>query len=198
MTFTIMGAALLILAIVPVRAVAQTGPLDSRDRALLDAADGGDVAAIEELLNTGAHVNSVLIRTGSPLIAASRKGRLDAVRLLLDRGADPNLAVPGDGNPLIMAARAGYTDVVALLLDRGAKIDLIGPDDENALIQASAAGRLEVVKLLVARGANVNVSVWVESEFDSPDGEWRTPLNMARRGGHDAVVAFLASAGARD
>ena len=28
--------------------------------------------------------------------------------------------------------------------------------------------------------------------------EWRTPLNMAERGGHKDVVAFLRAAGARE
>jgi ankyrin repeat protein len=96
-----------------------------------------------------------------------------------------------------MAAREGHADVVELLLDRGASIDQVVPRDENALIQASGEGHLQVVKLLVARGANVNARVWVE-EGSQPDGEWRTPLSMARKGGHQAVVAFLVGAGARE
>jgi ankyrin repeat protein len=135
---------------------------------------------------------------GSPLIAAARAGHLAAVRLLLDRGADPNLAVSGDGTPLIMAAREGYADIVALLLDRGASIDKIVPDDENALIQASGEGHIQVVKLLVSRGADVNARAWVDWAVGQPKGEWRTPLSMARKGKHTAVVTFLLSAGARD
>ena len=72
------------------------------------------------------------------------------------------------------------------------------PDDENALIQASAEGRLDVVKLLVSRGADVNARVFVDSTFEKPDGEWRSPLSMARRGRHAEVVTFLQSAGARE
>jgi len=168
------------------------------DRALYDAAESGETSEIEQLLNAGANVNCALAGDGSPLIGAAREGRLVAVRLLLDRGADPNMPVSGDGNPLIMAAREGHVEIVTLLLDRGARIDEMVPSDENALIQASWNGRLQVVKLLVERGANVNARIWVERSSPQTTGEWRTPLSMARRGGHDAVVAFLIAAGAQE
>lgn len=197
----------------------------SADRALYRAAERGDVDRITELLAAGANINAVLEGDGSPLIAAARAGRLAAVRLLLDGGADPNLGVEGDGNPLIMAAREGHGAIVALLLDRGASIELVVPGDENSLIQASGHGHLAVVKLLVSRGANVNARVWVESGsgvvggvpggvvggvaggvpggvpggvVGGASGEWRSPLSMARAGGHADVVAYLQSAGARE
>ncbi|MGH9176462.1 MAG: ankyrin repeat domain-containing protein, partial [Vicinamibacterales bacterium] len=65
-----------------------------------------------------------------------------------------------------------------------------------ALIQASGTGQLDVVKVLVARGADVNARVFAEAAYERPNGEWRTPLGMAERGGHGAVVAFLRAAGA--
>jgi bla regulator protein blaR1 len=211
-------ASVVVLSIAPVRAVAlSTNPTDTvsqdsgtqtedtrqrrsspLDRALYEAVESGEISEIERLLNAGANVNCALDGDGSPLIGAARKGRLAAVRLLLDRGADPNMPVSGDGNPLIMAAREGHADVVTLLLDRGAKIDEMVPSDENALIQASWKGRLQVVKLLVERGANVNARIWVERDFPGATGELRTSLSMARKGGHEAVVAFLLAAGARE
>jgi ankyrin repeat protein len=206
-------ASLLVLSIAPIRAVVaqfsvtQESDLrtkntkerqwSSLDQELYEAARNGDILEINRLLDAGANVNSVIVGDGSPLIGASRNGRLAAVRLLLDRGADPNLAVSGDGNPLIMASREGQAEVVTLLLDRGAKIDEVVPSDENALIQASGKGRLGVVKLLVSRGADVNKRIWVE---DNPqrNGEWRTPLGMARKGGYEAVVTFLVASGAKE
>ena len=168
------------------------------DRALYEAAEDGDVDEIAALVAAGANVNAAIDGDGSPLIGAARKGALPAVRLLLDRGADPNMIVRGDGSPLIMAAREGHIDVIDLLLSRGASVDQVAPDDENALIQASGAGHLDVVKLLVAHGADVNARVWADSGFRQSDGEWRTPLSMARRGRHEDVVAYLRSVGARE
>jgi beta-lactamase regulating signal transducer with metallopeptidase domain len=212
-TATAMAATVVVvLAIAPLRAVGSStsgnGPVSSQEpsaagyprlnRALLDASEAGDVGEMTKLLDSGADVNAAFKGDGSPLIVAARRGHTAAVKLLLDRGADPDLGVPGDGNAIIMAAREGHGDVVTLLLDSRASIDRVVPGDENALIQASGAGQLSVVKLLVSRGADVNARVWVEPDSVRPNGEWRTPLKMARKGGHGGVVDFLISAGARD
>jgi beta-lactamase regulating signal transducer with metallopeptidase domain len=181
-----------------------------RDRALLEAIDDGNIQDVRELLDEGANVNAVINDDGTPLIVAAREGQLQIVQLLLDRGADPNLAVAGDGAPIIMAAREGHARIVEVLLDRGADVELVVPEDENALIQASGEGHLEVVKLLVARGANVNARALANRHYeavgtdelgrrrtyDTRVEEWRTPLSMATRGGHTAVVEFLRAAGA--
>jgi ankyrin repeat protein len=216
-TSAVIAAAMILAAVVaPMRAVARSpdralspansssAPAQSRtarvrrgpnglDRALYEAASEGDTGTMAKVLAAGANINAAITGDGSPLIGAARQGQLDAVRWLLERGADLDMAVEGDGTPLIMAAAEGHLDVVTLLLDRGANIEQVVPRDENALIQASGNGRLAVVKLLVSRGANVNNRVWADHR---DAGEWRTPLGMARRGRHTAVVAFLESAGA--
>jgi hypothetical protein len=205
-------AVLLSTAIAPLRAVPATAkvsplaPAAARqpervqralDRELYEAARAGDIAGVNSLVDAGATVDAAIAGDGSPLIAAARAGHTEVARLLLDKGADPNLAVHGDGSPLIAAAGHGRTETAALLLQRGAQVDLAVPDDENALIQASAAGRLEVVKLLVASGADVNARLRADVRRDSrAEIEWRTPLGMARKGGHTAVAAFLVAAGA--
>ena len=102
----------MVAAISPVIAVAQNPRNTPRlvravDRALLEASEEGDIAAMTELLNAGARVNASISGDGSALIVAAREGRMEGVRLLLSRGADVNMGVEGDGNPLIMAAREG-------------------------------------------------------------------------------------------
>ena len=201
-------AALALLTLAPVRMVAVSrvtgGPGEEQrrdrvsriDRALVEAAEEGDTEDVTRLLESGANLNAAVDGDGSPLIAAARAGHMRLVLMLLDRGADVNLPVHGDGNPLIMAAREGHLNIVSVLLDRGANIEDIVDGDENALIQASGAGALDVVKLLVARGANVNARVHVE-EPAAGFSEWRTPLSMAERGRHRAVVEFLKSVGAQ-
>jgi beta-lactamase regulating signal transducer with metallopeptidase domain len=178
------------------------GEVRGDGNALIAAAQRGHDNVVRFLLDRGATVNAGVPGDGTPLIAAAQRGHLPIVAMLLERGADITMPFPGDGSPLIAAAQRGHLRVVELLLERGADIEQIVDGDENALIGASAGGHLPVVQLLVSRGANVNASVWAEHSYWTRDGagpgEWRTPLNMARRGGHAAVVSFLLSAGARD
>jgi hypothetical protein len=204
-------AGALVLGLAPVRAVGISRKNDSPqeqsksrpdlralDRALLESAESGDIESVLKLLDSGANVNAAINGDGSPLIVAASEGHKAVVQLLLDRGADPNLGVEGDGSALIAAAREGHLEIITLLLDRGANMNLVVPGDENPLIQASAEGELEAVKLLVSRGANVNARVAVTVYGRQTTAEVRTPLSMARKGGHKAVVDFLISAGARD
>jgi beta-lactamase regulating signal transducer with metallopeptidase domain len=164
---------------------------------LIAAAREGHIEAVRLMLNRGADPNIPAPGDGNPLIVAAHEGHIDIVRLLLDYRADPNAAVIGDGNPLIAAASEGHADIVTLLLDRGANIDQMVPGDENALIQASGEGHLNVVRLLVGRRADVNARVWVD-ENPWRAGEWRSPLSVARREGHQDIVQFLLSVGARE
>jgi beta-lactamase regulating signal transducer with metallopeptidase domain len=198
------AAIAVLLAISPLRATVAvtqeaaqpTRELTAIDRALFEAAEGGDLDRVASLMASGANVNAILYGDGSPLIAAARRGRLAVVQQLLDAGADPDLRVDGDGSPLIMAAANGHLDIVTLLLNRGASVDRIVQGDENALIQASANGHLPVVQLLVARGADVNTRI-LANQIGPGTGEWRTPLSQARKGRHAAVEAYLLSMGAQ-
>jgi hypothetical protein len=165
---------------------------------IMGAARKGHIEAVQLLLDRGADPNIAVPGDGNALIVAAAAGHIDIVRLLLKRGANPNTAVLGDGNALIMAAREGHANIVSLLLDQGANIDQVVSGDENALISASSAGSLNVVRLLVDRRADINARVWVEPNQWRPDGEWRTALSEARRHGHQDVVQFLLSVGARD
>jgi beta-lactamase regulating signal transducer with metallopeptidase domain len=164
---------------------------------LIGAVRSGRPEAVVFLLDRGARPDVTVLGDGTALIAAAQNGNVELVRLLVDRGATVDLAVQGDASPLIAAAADNRLDVVSLLLDRGADIELVVPGDENALIRASEGGHLATVRALVQRGANVNARVWAAQGGDAK-GEWRTPLAMARRGGHEAVAAFLVSAGARE
>lgn len=195
-------AGLMVLLIAPVRAVtlsnrsAQSTDSKTRgsqnvissalDRALIEAAEDGNVKKIEELLGAGAKINCAIDGDGSPLIVSSGDGRIDIVRFLLDRGADPNMPVSGDGSPLIVAAGGGHKEVVLLLLERGADPNLPVPGDGNPLIASASAGHTEIVALLLDRGANIDQIV--------PEDE--NALIQASESGHLAVVKLLVSRGA--
>jgi bla regulator protein blaR1 len=210
------AAVFIVITVAPVRAVAVTAPAvtgvdapasdgqrqprrsRALDRALFEAAQEGDLEAVNELINDGANVNAAIEGDGSPLIGAAQSEDIEIVKRLLDAGADPNLAVPGDGCPLIHAAARGQTAMVTLLLDRGADVNQIVEGDENALMNAAEQGALPVVQLLVKRGADVNARIWSGRAGRDGHGEWRTAVSQAQKNGHTAVVSFLMSAGARE
>ena len=160
-------------------------------RPLFEAVRERDAAAVRELIALGADVNVVLPGDGSPLIEAARTGQAEIVQALLAAGADPRVTVRGDGDPLIQASLLGRLDIVRALVEHGASVESFVPGDETPLINASRGGDLATVTYLVERGADVNRAV------EGNPGEMRSPLGMARKNGHTAVVDYLKSRGAR-
>ncbi|MDQ3288719.1 MAG: ankyrin repeat domain-containing protein [Pseudomonadota bacterium] len=158
------------------------------DRDLMVAAEAGDIAAVETLVEQGANVDARVRGDGTALIRAAKAGQLPMVEKLLELGADADKSSRGDGNPLIAAASGGHEDVVERLVAAGADVDAVIPGDETPLINAARQGHLEIVKRLIAHGADVNLGVSADM------GEWRSPLNQAQNG---AVRDFLLSKGAR-
>ena len=156
------------------------------EEALVEAAGDGDLGTLSRILDMGLSPDMPVRGDGTPLIVAAQAGQTEAVTMLLGRGADIDRPVDGDGNPLIAAAAAGRLDMVRLLVARGADVEAMTVSDENALMQASYRGSEDVVRFLIAQGADVN----------SRSGS-RTPLSMARRGGHARIEALLRQAGAR-
>jgi beta-lactamase regulating signal transducer with metallopeptidase domain len=218
---TVAAAALVVIAVAPVRAVVKdeisetaiAEPSDEQfsrrvppgqrraralDRELYEAAEAGDLADVKEMLEAGANANARLDGDGSPLIGAARSGNILIAQLLLDNGADPNLPVPGDGSPLIMAAMTGRLDQVALLVQRGADVNLAVAGDENPLMGAAEGGHLAVVRHLVDHGANIHTRIWSQRGGRPDEGEWRTALSQARKNRHIGVVQYLESLGARE
>lgn len=158
------------------------------DHDLLAAAEVGDTAAAQQLVEAGANVDTRIRGDGTALIVAARHGQLPMVEQLLELGADVEKPSRGDGNPLIAAAVGGHDDIIQRLLAAGADVDAVVAGDETPLINAARQGHLEIVKRLVAHGADVNLGVTADM------GEFRSPLNQAK---NDDVRDYLLSQGAR-
>ncbi|HEV2666193.1 MAG TPA: M56 family metallopeptidase [Blastocatellia bacterium] len=163
---------------------------------LIGAAKNGRLNAVRLLLDRGADPN-MWPRLRTPLIWAADAGHVEIVSLLLDRGANIDLIVPVFHNALIHASGKGRLEVVKLLVARGA--------DVNA--RAWAAQMVQFVNFegKIQKGKVQGKRQVVDDHgtrhvVDDPpkQGEWRTPLSMAKRGGHNDVVDFLLASGARE
>lgn len=171
---------------------------------------------VKFLLDQGADVNREAdIATGNALSAAfvamsgvalTRRGDEEEIKALLAPALEilrqvasrkPNFNVLVSRGtvrmtPLMIAADAGVPDVVKILLDAGASPNFANPGKYTALDYAVArapswspatpAERAEVVRLLLAAGA--------QTEKKASDG--LSPLERAKRGGNQAVIAALA------
>jgi ankyrin repeat protein len=126
----------------------------------------------------------------TPLHVAAREGHLDAVRALLDGKADPKTVDEPKGQhassygwtPLHVAAISDRVPIAKLLLDRGTDVNAADARGKfTALHYAAWNGNAEMTALLLARNAG----------RDAKDGEQRTPLDLAKKKGHAAVVKLL-------
>jgi len=124
-----------------------------------------------------------------PIHVACAVGRLDVVRWLLDQGVPPDAPdYANGGRPIHYAALRGHTEVAALLLSRGAKLDSgwtieVGSVGNQSVHLACFHGHLPFVQWLHRQGANLDVL----------NSDQHTPLALACRGKHRAVVQWLCS-----
>lgn len=114
-------------------------------RSIHAAAEAGDTALLEQLLNAGADMHAVDRRVaGTP---STRSGRAAALQLLLDWGADVEAAA-ADGNghrALNHAAAHDHTAALQLLLERSANVDGSYSKGWQALHDAAIAGHTAAV-----------------------------------------------------
>lgn len=90
---------------------------------LIDAVKSGDLAAIEQSLQSGSDVNQQDENGWTPLNWAAGRRDLAAVRLLLDKGADVFKVGRDQRTPYMIALAAGHADVVRVLREAEDKTD---------------------------------------------------------------------------
>lgn len=86
---------------------------------LYDAAERGDVAAIQVALKQGADVNTQFDAGKTALMVAAERGRTSAVAALVDAGADLYVLDRNHWDALAHAAEGGHIATVRLLLSKG-------------------------------------------------------------------------------
>lgn len=184
---------------------------NSYDKALIEAAEMGDLNKVKSLVAKGANVNArdeygftVLMNA----VSISNK----AIRYLESKGIKPYKDIyydmwkydMTDGTreycikdflvPYADISHFGHLEVVKYLISKGADIhakvdNKINSfhDGEATLMLAASSGQLEIVKYLVSKGANVNN----QNKF-----QW-TALKSAAETGQLEVVKYLISKGAK-
>ena len=203
------------------------GRTEREEMRLISAAERGDAWAVQRFLGEGASVDARDEGGGTALIAAAYGNRLGVARSLIEAGADVNAkdqtqqsaylistSEVGDdprlleltlrnganvhsldsynGTGLIRAAERGHVRIVERLLQTSVEVDHVNNLGWTALLEAIILGdggprHTKVVRLLAGAGASVNLA----------DGEGVTPLEHARRRGHEEIARILQAAGAR-
>ncbi|XP_063239674.1 serine/threonine-protein phosphatase 6 regulatory ankyrin repeat subunit A-like isoform X2 [Bacillus rossius redtenbacheri] len=110
-------------------------------------------------------------------------GQLPLVEELLDAGAGIESRNSWGNAPLALACKYRRLEVARYLWRRGADVDGINYDERWAgLARAADKGYLEIARFMVEEaGANTTLK----------DREGLTPLELARRNGHNDVVEYL-------
>jgi ankyrin repeat protein len=122
---------------------------------VIKVAKKGDLARVQQLIESGVDINATDRRNLTALMWASSNGNIEIARLLIEKGADVN--AHSGWTALIWAAAKGQTDVVKLLLEKGADINAVNSAGCTALMLAAYLGRTETAKLLIDNGAKLNV-----------------------------------------
>ncbi len=167
-------------------ALAALGAGGSDDTRLADAARVGDIAAVDDLLQSGVVVDAPDSHDTTALHWAVYRDDVEMVAKLIVAGADVNRTNRYDETPLSLACVNGNPGIVEDLLELGA-LPNSRAAGEPPLLTCSRTGNVETVELLLAHGANPNIT----------DG-WKgqTAAMWAAAEDHVAVIETLLAHGA--
>ncbi|MBT4077429.1 MAG: ankyrin repeat domain-containing protein, partial [Gammaproteobacteria bacterium] len=87
---------------------------------LMDAAEQGDLAVMDEFLVGKQLVNMQNACLWTPLMLAALNGHYDAVEKLLDKGAEVDMVDKGGYSAMMLAASNNFPFIVELLIEKGA------------------------------------------------------------------------------
>ena len=153
-----------------------------------DAAQRGDLEAVQGLLRQGADPNAAQNDGMTGLHWAASRNDTELARALLYAGATVRAATRlGGYAPLHLASRAGHAEVAELLLEAGADANRYTTTGATAMHFAAEADAVGVIEALAARGGDVDA----RDRFAE-----RTPLMFAAARGANRAVEALTAGGA--
>ncbi|KAJ0069757.1 hypothetical protein NL108_013307, partial [Boleophthalmus pectinirostris] len=127
---------------------------------LKKAISKGDVETVEQLLDNGLDVDSILDYGWTPLMCAVSGGNPELTKMLLDRGASANFSK--DNWTVLMACCTASVpeekvcSCLELLLSRNVDPNIVDRSHMSCLMLASRSSYSKVINLLVSHGASVN------------------------------------------
>jgi ankyrin repeat protein len=151
------------------------------------AAGNGQGEVVQLLIATDrVNLNANNTHERTSLEYASFGGHTATVELLLSAGADVNAQEGYHCTALEAALSEGHAGIVELLLGAGANVNAQGGYYGSSLNRAAFEGRTELLSLLLADE---------KADRDSRDGQGRSALHLAARGGHISTVDSLIALG---
>ncbi|MDA7680103.1 ankyrin repeat domain-containing protein [bacterium] len=128
--------------------------LSEADRALLDAAENGNIEDVKQHLAAGADVNAKddAFSGETPLHWAAENGHKEIAELLIAKGADVNAKSDGNWTPLHDAAKYGRKETIELLIAKGADVNANSDDYGTPLDWAINGRQAETINLLRKHG----------------------------------------------
>lgn len=198
---------------------------NSMDLRLHKAAAADDVAAIRQLLPSGAEIDARDGSGATALLVATHGNRVNAARALIEAGADVNAKDDIQDSPYLYAGARGHLEILKLTLAHGADLKSVNRYGGTALIPASERGHVETVDTLIKAGVDVDhvnrlswtalleaiilsdggprhlriveLLVAAGANVNIADREGVTPLQHARGRDYDKIAALLENAGAK-
>ncbi|MBT9598639.1 MAG: ankyrin repeat domain-containing protein [Vitreoscilla sp.] len=150
-------------------------------------------AAVKALLRVGADPGALEADRYDAVTIAAVADDEETLRVLLAQGASAKLVTSRyDGTALIAAAHLGHDGVVRQLIAAGAPLDHVNNLHWTAVIESIVLGNggprhQATLQALLKAGASTRLA----------DRDGRTPLQLARSRGYEAMVRLLLEAGAK-
>ncbi|MGH0121380.1 UNVERIFIED_CONTAM: hypothetical protein FKN15_072414 [Acipenser sinensis] len=168
----------------------------SNSSPLHDAAGGGRIQLIKEIVNTtGSDGLNVTDNKGNtPLHLAVKYKQSESCRTLLELGADPNILNANQISALHMAVNLRHNDIVEVLLSHSSvNMNLEGDLGNTPVMLACSIDNHEALNLL----AREEIGHQIERHINYVDKSGSTPLHLAVQGGNTEVIKLCISNGAK-
>jgi hypothetical protein len=152
---------------------------------LAKAAKHGRAAVVERLISVGASLDQKMPQGETAVYRAAHSGHLQVVQLLCQARCDVSATNANGASAVAVAAEEGHSDVVSYLVEAvGVSVHSRLRCQSTVLWLAAKSGNVQTVSFLLQRGAQ-----------QTPNTDGQSPLHIAARHGHAAVVRMLIAAG---